>query len=65
MDKVTLNEKEKKRLMVLNEVPSGRLTGAAAGLAQPAATAYSNGRKISNNSARVHCCVSWRAAPTI
>ena len=30
MDKVTLNEKEQKRLMVLNEVLAGRLTGAAA-----------------------------------
>ena len=33
MDKVTLNEKEQKRLMVLNEVMAGRLTGAA-GLAR-------------------------------
>ena len=30
MDKVILNEKEQKRLMVLNEVLAGRLTGAAA-----------------------------------
>ncbi len=30
MDKVTLNEKEQKRLMVLNEVLAGRLTGSAA-----------------------------------
>jgi transposase len=30
MDKVTLNNKEQKRLMVLNEVQAGRLTGTAA-----------------------------------
>lgn len=30
MDKVTLNDKEQKRLMVLNEVLAGRLTGLAA-----------------------------------
>lgn len=30
MDKVTLNNKEQKRLIVLNEVLAGRLTGSAA-----------------------------------
>ena len=30
MDKVTLNNKEQKRLIVLNEVLAGRLTGAQA-----------------------------------
>ena len=32
MDKVTLNEKEQRRMLVLNEVIAGRLTGSAAEL---------------------------------
>ena len=40
MDKVTLNDKEQKRLMVLNEVLAGRLTDAEAGTAAPDAREF-------------------------
>jgi len=48
MEKVTLNNREQKRLLVLNEVLAGRLTGqeAAAGLPSYNSTfaPYRNGR---------------------